>query len=167
MNAYDILGLVPPVGSIARKNNKSNKYIQQGGNESQPASSNISSKDITLQNLTNGTVVEEYEPKITRPIMSIYEYAEVHTMLAEYLEAQRSIRNVVNDVEIRSTVNPAEVAFNVLREGKWDAVLDRGYEKVSYSKLKYNPQWESTCAHYFTQQHEAQKNELFAPLQLL
>ena len=156
MNVYDILGL--------KRIDVQNKKKLKGGNNEKSSSH---SKDITLENLTSDKVIEVYEPKITRPIMSIYEYSETHTLLADYLESQKSIRNFTNDIEIKSTVNPSELAFYLLLEGKWDAIIDRGYEKVSYSKLVYNPQWKKTCEHYFKEQHIAQQKELFEPLQLV
>jgi len=170
MNAYDILGLTPPTDSVAYK--RSSKYSQQGGDSNKSTNNNdsstsTSSKNITLQNLTNNTVVEEYEPKITRPTISIYEYAEIHTMLADFIEPHTSIKDFTDEVEIKGTVNPAELAFYLLKEGKWNAVINRGYEKVSFSKLKINKQWSDTIENYFKEQHETHKRELFEPLGLI
>lgn len=174
MNTYDILGLSAPSDSIINRNKSirggKRKSIQTAGDESK-TEHNIEelkhNKNITLHCVNNDAVVETYEPKITRPTVSIYEYSEIHTMLALYLDAQKSIANYTNEVEIRGNVNPVELAFHLLLEGKWDATLDRGYELVSYSKLKYNPQWQRTIEHYFNEQHEIQQNELFVPLGLM
>lgn len=167
MNVYDILGLTPPSGSVAY--NRKRKYNQEGGGISSSGNkdANVSSKDITLQNLTNGAVVEEYEPKITRPTISIYEYSEIHTMLADFIEPHKSIKDFTDEVEIKGNVNPAELAFYLLKEHKWNAKIDRGYEVVSFSKLKINKQWSDTIENYFKEQHETQKRELFEPLGLV
>ena len=137
-------------------------------NTQQKKTNNISNKNknITLIKQTNDKQVEIYEPHITRPILSIYEYVGVHTMLAKYIDAQSSIKQFIDDVEVNFTINTAELAFHLLKEGKWDAVIDRGYEKVTYSKLKHNKQWEDIIDRYFKQQREVYKNELFAPLGL-
>ena len=163
MNTYDILGIKRP-----DRFNKNKRGIKGGAEtKSDEPKESRNLKDITLHEITNEAVVETYEPKITRPIMSIYEYSEVHTQLGEYLDSQKSIRTFTNDVEIKFTVNPVEVAFYLLKEGKWDATLDRGYELVSYSKLTYNPQWEHTVKNYFDEQHITQQQDLFAPLDLI
>ena len=161
MNTYDVLGIKRPTVSNIKGGSKGKSTIR-GGEEFKPTS-----KDITLREINNDATVEIYKPKLTRPIMSIYEYAEVNTMLAEYLEAQKSVRQFTNDIEVKSTINPAELAFYSLLENKWNAVLNRGYELVSYSELKYNPQWRDTIANYFKAQHQAQRDELFGPLNLL
>ena len=168
MNAYDILGLEPPVGSIVKQKNKRVKTIKGGDDDNNDADKpKVSSKDITLQNLTKDSTVEEYEPKITRPTISIYEYAEIHTMLADFIESHNSIKEFTNDIEIKGNVNPAELAFYLLKEHKWNAIINRGYELVSFSKLKYNKQWSDTIENYFKEQHEIQKQELFEPLGLI
>lgn len=166
MNTYDILGIQKPqrMGrKSAQTGGKKNVKLVKGGAETKAHVE----RDMTEKELTPTSEIETYEPKITRPTMSIFEYAEVHTMLAEYIAANKSIKNFIDDVEVRGNVNPAELAFHLLKEGKWDAKIDRGYEVVSYSKLKINPQWETTILNYFNQQHETQKKELFEPLGLL
>lgn len=169
MNVYDILNIKQPARKPRRMRGGDTETVKhepvnENGNTTQQPHSQ---RNITLQKATDDSTVEKYDPVITRPILSIYEYAEVHTLLAEYLQDQRTIAGFTNDVEIRSNVSPVEVAFYVLKEGKWDATIDRGYEKVSYSRLKYNPQWASTIEHYFKQQHQIEKNELFQPLGLV
>ena len=192
MNTYDILGIPQPVsgssirftrmvdGKHGKRRNKSRNGMR-GGNDKQDESISITTdeqtesstdkhehvqRDMTEQSLTNDLTVEKYEPKITRPTMSIFEYAEAHTKFAEFLSSEKSIRNYVDDVEIKGNVNPTELAFHLLKDGKWDATIDRGYELVSYSKLKINPQWEQMLQHYFDQQHTIQENDLFKPLGL-
>ena len=162
MNAYDILGIEAPPNKKQTKKTKNESAVISGGDESAKKS-----RDITLQEITNDTKVETYEPKLTRPTISVFEYAEIHTMLADYIESHKSVKNFVDDIEIKGNVNPAELAFHLLKEGKWDAVIDRGYEVVSYSKLKINKQLEDTIANYFKEQHEVEKQELFEPLGLI
>ena len=124
-------------------------------------------KNITLIKQTNDTTVEVYEAKITRPILSVYEYVDVHTKLAMFIDGHKSIKQFVDDVEINFTVNPAELAYHLLKEGKWDAVIDRGYEKVTYSRLKANPQWGEMIERYFEQQRNVYTHDLFEKLGLM
>lgn len=124
------------------------------------------SKNVTIQKAGNDKVTI-YKPKLTRPILSLYEYVGVHTALAKFIDAQTSISQFVDDVEINGLVNPAELAFNLLREHKWDAVINRGYERVTYSQLRYNKQWEDMIARYFDEQHATYIRELYEPLKLI
>ena len=165
MNFYDILGIKPKANS--KENNK--RGLKGGAEpvEQQQHEQTNHSRDVTFQKVTPDSTIEEYEPKITRPMLSIFEYAEVHTQLALFIESKKSIKDFIDDVEVKGNVNPAELAFRLLKEGKWKAQLNRGYEVVSYSKLKINPQWENMVDNYFKQQHETQKNELFEPLGLI
>ena len=193
MNFYDILGIPQPKTESVTSNSSGGKrrlHRFKGGNkrvtpnkasdtdeaqasttvvEEKSTSQSVkkNDKDITLHHMTLDSSVEEYEPKLTRPTISIYEYARVHTMLADNIESQKSIKNFIDDVEVKGLINPLEIAFYLLLEGKWNATIDRGYEMVSYSKLKKNPQWESMIKHYFNEQHETQQNELFKPLGLV
>ena len=135
-------------------------------NESHPRAEH-QQRNITETSLTNDLTVEKYDPKITHRKMSIFEYAEAHTKLAEFIASGNSVRDYIDDVEIKANVNPAELAFHILKENKWDATINRGYELVSYSRLKINPQWEETIQNYFNAQHDTQKHDLFQPLGLL
>ena len=129
--------------------------------------SSVSQRDVTSQNLTKHTTIEKYDPKTSRPTMSIYEYAEAHTKLAEFIEKGKSVKQFTDDVEIKGNVNPTELAFHLLKEGKWDGTIDRGYDVVTYSRLEINPQWEEEVQNYFNAQHDIQRNDLFKPLGLI
>ena len=124
-------------------------------------------KNVTIQNITEDVDVVIHHPKLTRPILSIYEYVAVHTELGKFIDAQTSLAQFVDDVEINDLVNPAELAFELLRNHKWDVVINRGYERVSYSQLKYNKQWEDMLERYFKAQHQTQNKEIHVPLGLL
>ena len=186
MNTYDILGLTPPADSVVNKyksvlGGRRRKFQQTlSSNNEEPTTEEKQTeiktvkpedlkhnKNITLQNVNNDSVVEVYEPIITRPTISIYEYSEIHTMLGLYLDSLKSVGNYTDEVEIRGNINPVELAYHLLKENKWDATIDRGYEKVSYSKLKCNPQWGREIEHYLEDQHRIQREELFEPLGLI
>ena len=124
-------------------------------------------RNKTFECLTLNTTVEKLDPKITRPTISIFEYAHVHTMLADYIESHKSVKDFTDDIEVKGLINPLEIAFHLLLENKWDATIDRGYEVVSYSRLKKNPQWEKMIKHRFDEQHQVHHDELFQPLGLL
>lgn len=94
----------------------------------------------------------------------MFEYVGVITKLAKYLSNIPDIEKYVSDVEVNQLINPAELAFNLLNEGKFDAVLDRGYEKVSFSKLKVKPQWKDMITNYFKTHHDSITNEVLKML---
>ena len=159
MNTYDILGIKRPALGKRPK-------VLIGGDSNDAVDIN-GKRDETDKWINNSDVVEKYKPIKTCRRMSIFEYSETHTLFAEYIDSLKSVKSFVEELEIRSTINPVEIAFYALLENKWDANLDRGYELVSYSCLKYNPQWRDEVSNYFNDQHETQKEELFKPLQLI
>ena len=110
--------------------------------------------------------VEVYEPRITRETLSIYEYVAVITKLAKYLFSLMDIDKYIDEVELNQVVNPSELAFNLLNDGKFDAVIDRGYEKVTFSKLKVREQWKETIRNYFNYRHQVMEEEVLKPLNL-
>ena len=111
--------------------------------------------------------MEVYYPKITRETLSIYEYVGVITKLAKYLNSLTSLDKYLSDIEVNQVINPAELAFNLLNDGKFDAVIDRGYELVTFSVLKIKKQWKDTISNYFKNQHNTIEKEILAPLELL
>lgn len=134
------------------------KILYGGDENDNTPSSNINEDNINLAE--NASEIDIYKPKLTRDIMSVYEYAGTITKLAKYLNGLPSLEKYVSDVEIHQLINPAELAFNLLNEGKFDAILDRGYERVSFSALKINPRWKATVSNYFKAQHDAITNEI-------
>lgn len=115
--------------------------------------------------------VEIYKPKLTRNTLSIYEFVRVITAVAKHLSSIRDISAYIsdsNDIEINSIINPAELAFKLVKEGKINATLERlGYEKVTFSELKINPLWINTLEDYFATRRDAEVNELLRPLGLV
>ena len=137
-----------------------------GGSEKEeikdsPSTSSTASK---VEIVGEKSVMETYYPKITRDTLSVFEYVGVITKLAKYLSNIPDIEKYVSDVEVNQLINPAELAFNLLNEGKFDAVLDRGYEKVSFSKLKVKPQWKDMITNYFKTHHDSITNEVLKML---
>ena len=122
--------------------------------------------NVNIINNTN-SVIETYSPNITRETLSLYEYVSVITKLAKYLNTLTNLDKYVDDVEVNQIINPAELAFNLLNDNKFDAIIDRGYEKVTFSKLKIKQQWKDTISNYFESQHDAIENEILKPLNLL
>ena len=161
MNSYDILG-----GKM-RKPYRGGTQDETNEKQNNDKNKKDKSYNITIEMATPNVVMEKYDPIITRPTMSINEYVRAHTQLAEFIRTNKSVKNFIKDVEIKCLSNPSEIAFYLLKEGKCDITIDRGYEKVSYSRLKINPQWESMSEHYFKQQHDVQLKEVFEPLELV
>ena len=110
--------------------------------------------------------MEIYHPKITRDILSKFEYVGVITKLAKYLAGLPSVEKFTSNVEINQLMNPAELAFELLNEGKYDAILDRGYEKVSFSTLKAKKQWKDTILNYFKTHHNSITNEVIPMMKM-
>lgn len=133
-----------------------------GGEESIQLTENDANKN-SLQSAN----VEVYYPKMTRETLSIYEYVGVITKLAKYLNSLTNLDKYLPDIEVNQIINPAELAFNLLNDGKFDAVIDRGYELVTFSVLKVKKQWKDTISNYFKNQHDTIEKEILDPLDLL
>lgn len=133
-----------------------------GGEESIQLTENDANKN-SLQSAN----VEVYYPKMTRETLSIYEYVGVITKLAKYLNSLTNLDKYLPDIEVNQIINPSELAFNLLNDGKFDAVIDRGYELVTFSVLKIKKQWKDTISNYFKNQHDTIEKEILAPLELL
>lgn len=101
-----------------------------------------------------------YYPKMTRNTLSVFEYAGVITKLAKYLAGLPSLEKFTDEVEMNQLINPAEMAFKLLDEGKVDAILNRGYELVTFSTLKVKKQWKNMIINYFKGHHESITNEV-------
>lgn len=108
--------------------------------------------------------IEIHHPKITRPTISVYEYVGAITKLAKFLYSINDLERYISEVEVVQVINPAELAFKLLDEGKFDAILDRGYERVSFSTLKVRPQWRDMIINYFAQQNKNLHDEMLVPL---
>ena len=103
-------------------------------------------------------VIEKYYPKLTSPTISRFEFCHVITQLAKYLESLNDLSKYVDleDSENEKLVfiNPAEQAFKLLMNHKFDAVLQRRGEKVSFSVLEIDPQDIDLIEWDFKQQRE-------------
>lgn len=134
-----------------------------GGEESIQLTEN----DDNNKNSQQSANVEVYYPKMTRETLSIYEYVGVITKLAKYLNTLTNLDKYLPDIEVNQIINPSELAFNLLNDGKFDAIIDRGYELVTFSVLKVKKQWKDTISNYFKNQHDTIEKEVLEPLDLL
>lgn len=89
-------------------------------------------------------------PKITLPKLSKYEFAGILTALSNYITTRNSLYPLVDaDTIIRGPVNPCAIAYQAIKKGKIDVIIDRGYEHVLLSKMKINPIWEKDLESFF------------------
>lgn len=123
--------------------------------------------NIAVYEATDNTV-ETFKPKITRPTMSKFEFVRTITAAAKYIYSLTSIDKYVDDIEIKSIINPSELAFKLLMSGKINATIDRlGYEKVTFSELKINQIWIRTIETYFTNRAKSEVEEIYKPFGLM
>lgn len=104
--------------------------------------------------------------QLTRPLLSKFEYASVITTLAKYLFTISDISKYIIDEELNSIISPCELAYRLLNENKFDAILDRGIERVHYSTLIKNPLWDSMIEDYFKNHNNSIQTELVEALGL-
>lgn len=135
--------------------------------ESHDSTFDAKTDDVSFTTSDNESTVEVYYPHITRDTISIFEYVGVITKLARYLYSLTNLSKYISEIEVNQIINPAELAYHLLKSGKFDAVIDRGYERVTFSVLKIKPQWQEMIENYFTQQHEVVQNELLQPYNLV
>lgn len=110
--------------------------------------------------------METYEPKLTRDIMSKFEFVGAITTLAIYLKNKKSLEQYTDISDIFRLTNTAELAFRILQNKKMDIIIKRnhGSELVSFSKLRYNTQWETDLDEYFKNWNASVYEELYKPL---
>lgn len=96
--------------------------------------------------------IEEYEPIKTSKYISIYEYAKLLTDLSLYLYESKSISKYIDELEIHNIIDPNKLAYTLLKNGTFDALIDRGYEKVTFSKLKINPKYDKLIVKFLNEQ---------------
>lgn len=111
------------------------------------------------------TEIIDYEPVITRKNISIFELVRVITDLANYLYELKDINKYIDDLELDEIVDPVNLAFLLLQSGKFDAIINRGCEYVTYSKLKKNKTTLMLIEDYLNNQRE-EYNNLFSTLGL-
>jgi hypothetical protein len=96
---------------------------------------------VRSENIKLTNKMEIYKPKITRDLMSIYEFVGTITKLADYLYHLDDLSGIIDKQEVCSYINPLELSWNLLKHRKFNAVLNRGVEDVSFSELQINPRW--------------------------
>lgn len=107
--------------------------------------------------------IEEYAPVKTSKYISIYEYAKLLTDLSLYLYETKSVSRYIEDLEVENIIEPNKLAYELLKNGTFDAVIDRGYEKVTFSKLKVNPIYDNLIVKFLAEQ-ESNINRNFLEL---
>lgn len=122
--------------------------------------------NIKVQDLKLIKDIPKLKPKLTRSNMSKYEFAATITKLSLYLNTLPSLEHYFNNtMSYNGYINPTEVAYTLLMNGNFDAIIDRlGYEKVSFSQLKINKQWCILLENYFKRNHEALVNLCYKPI---
>jgi hypothetical protein len=111
----------------------------------------IDNDEIPSENkvvITKNTM-DVYKPKITRKIMSIYEFVGVITKLADYLYHLDDLSGIIEDQDSYTYINHVELAWKLLRDKKYDAILNRYIEQVNFSELDINPHWIEVIEHDF------------------
>lgn len=141
------------------------KILYGGDNENNIDENKIDENKIELVDKET-SMMKEYFPIMTRDTLSIFEYVGVITKLAKYLSSLKSLDKYISEVEVNQIINPAELAFNLINDGKYDAILDRGYERVTFSKMKVKQQWKDMITNYFKEQHEVVQHEVLETLDI-
>lgn len=106
----------------------------------------------------------DYKPHITRDSISLYEFARVITDLANHLYELPNIEKYIDEIEVRNIIDPCTIAYRLLMEGKYNCLIDRGYEKVSFSNLKKNKNVLTLIESYLTQQESKRKHDIIDKL---
>lgn len=92
------------------------------------------------------------DKQITRPKMSIYEYSNTLTSLADKIFYSDDLATYTNDETINNLINPSELAFRLFENHIYDAYLLRDNEKVLFSDLYINPNYKNLLDRYFKKQ---------------
>lgn len=106
---------------------------------------------------------EKYYPKYTSNLLQRYELCHVITQLAKYIESLTDLSKYMDTDDTKdllTLINPAEQAFKLLMNHKFDPVLQRRNEKVSFSVLEMNPHDIEQIEWDFKQQREEQLKTL-------
>jgi hypothetical protein len=98
--------------------------------------------------IMNDVKLKIYKPNLTSRNMTIYELSNVITTLAGYLENLTSLNEFV-DLKNGTLINSSSIAWELLKNKKFDAVIDRKVEFVSFSELKLNPLHTKLLDDYF------------------
>jgi hypothetical protein len=103
---------------------------------------NLSENDGSTISLVSSQK-QTLKPVKTRKFIGLYEFIAVVTKLADYLFHVEDLSDVapLNMIGIGTYVNHTQLAWKLLRNGIFNATLDRAIEKVSFSELEINPFW--------------------------
>ena len=111
--------------------------------------------------------VEKFKPKLTRDICSVFEFVRVITDLANHLYTLPSIEKYIDGIEIKNIIEPCDFAYKLLRNGRFNAILDRGTEKVTFSELHVDPFTYELVESYLNQQEDIRRKSFLEKLDLL
>ena len=111
--------------------------------------------------------VEKFKPKLTRDICSVFEFVRVITDLANHLYTLPSIEKYIDGIEIKNIIEPCDLAYKLLRNGRFNAILDRGTEKVTFSELHVDPFTYELVESYLNQQEDIRRKSFLEKLNLL
>jgi hypothetical protein len=111
--------------------------------------------------------IEKFKPKVTRDICSVFEFVRVVTDLANHLYTLPSIEKYIDGIEIKNIVEPCDLAYKLLRNGRFNAILDRGTERVTFSELHVDPFTYELVESYLAQQEDTRHKSFLEKLDLL
>ena len=111
--------------------------------------------------------IEKFKPKLTRDICSVFEFVRVVTDLANHLYTLPSIEKYIDGIEIKNIIEPCDLAYKLLRNGRFNAILDRGTEKVTFSELHVDPFTYELVESYLNQQEDIRRKSFLEKLDLL
>lgn len=115
----------------------------------------------------NEVTIEKFKPRLTRDICSVYEFVRIITDLANHLYSLPSIEKYIDGFEVHNIIEPCDLAYKLLRSGRFDAILDRGTEKVTFSELTIDPFTYELVEEYLAQQEKNRKSAFLEKLELL
>ena len=111
--------------------------------------------------------IEKFKPKVTRDICSVFEFVRIVTDLANHLYNLPSIEKYIEGIEIKNIVEPCDLAYKLLRNGRFNAILDRGVEKVTFSELHVDPFIYDLVESYLNKQENDRKESFLEKLSLI
>ncbi len=111
--------------------------------------------------------IEKFKPKVTRDICSVFEFVRVVTDLANHLYTLPSIEKYIDGIEIKNIVEPCDLAYKLLRNGRFNAILDRGTERVTFSELHVDPFTYELVESYLAQQEDTRHKSFLEKLNLI
>jgi hypothetical protein len=143
--------------------------IMEGGDIQDNNQENVQESEESIINsnivITNNSI-DVHKPVITRKIMSIYEFVGVITKLADYLYHLDDLTGIIEDKEVYTYINHLELAWILLRDRKFDAILNRYVEQVNFSELDINPHWIKLIEANFKSHSQSFEDDILKPLQL-